>query len=301
VRRRINGLVAAAALFVALDAHGYCRKTTCETCPVDPDTGCTTGGQPLVWPGECVSFALGRRSSVYVSNADAHRIAMEAFDAWQSVTCPGSGGPPSIHVTDAFGRTSCGLAEYSRTGANANSILFRDDEWPYEGADNALGLTSVAFDSVTGEILDADIEINSTAPLSLTDEVAPDHDDLLSILTHEAGHFLGLAHSQDSEAVMRPVYTSGTASLRVPTADDIAGICAIYPPDRRAVPCDFTPHAGFASECPLGVYKGGCAVTRARRPASLAWLAVFGAIALVRRRADRAWTSRRPSTFIRRG
>ncbi|HEX4337962.1 MAG TPA: matrixin family metalloprotease [Polyangiaceae bacterium] len=297
MQRWILGFVVAGTCLVASDGHAFCRKTTCRDCPLDPDTGCTVGGQPLVWPGACVSYALSRQASKQVSLAAAEKIAAQAFDAWQSVTCPGTGEPPSIDVSEALGRTGCSLAEYSRTGANANVVLFRDDTWPYDNAEDAIGLTSVSFDSVSGQILDADVEINATVLLSTTDDVPSEHYDLLSILTHEAGHFLGLAHSRDPDAVMRPTYESGTASLRTPTDDDIAGICAIYPPGRRSEPCDFTPRGGFANECPLGVFKGGCALgppttEGTRRGGPWALVALAGALAGVRRRARRASRSR---------
>jgi hypothetical protein len=283
------GLLAAGVLLQARDGLGFCRKTTCRDCPLEPDTGCVQGGQSLVWPGACVSYALSRQASKQVSGSIAAKLVAQAFDAWQSVSCPLTGEPPSISVSEALGRTSCTLAEYSRTGANANVVLFRDGEWPYDHAEDAIGLTSVAFDSVTGQILDADIEVNATVPLSVTDEVPSEHFDVLSILTHEAGHFLGLAHSTDPDAVMRPSYTSGTASLRVPNDDDIAGICSIYPPDRRSLPCDFTPRGGFANECPLGVFRGGCAVVLPPRETSVPYVfvVVSGVLAAVRRVAKR--------------
>jgi hypothetical protein len=280
VQRWFHVLLTVGALLGPTDAYGFCRKTTCKDCPLDPETGCTRGGQPLLWPGACVSYSLARYASVQVSVDTARDVVARAFDAWQSVSCPGTGEPPSIAASDEYGQTGCTLAEYSRTGANANVVLFRDTEWPYVDSEDALGLTTVSFDSVTGQIYDADIEVNSTEPLSTTDEVVPEHNDLLSILTHEVGHFLGLAHSRDPNAVMRPVYDRGTASLRVPNEDDIAGICSIYPPNRRALPCNFNPKGGFASECPLGVYKGGCAVCRqsttAARPVSFFSLLAAG-------------------------
>jgi hypothetical protein len=284
-----------AALFSSsLDASAFCRKTTiskpftCKDCPIDADTGCPVGGQPLVWPGKCVSYALARAASQYVSQEAATDIAARAFDAWQSITCPDSGEPPSIITAEAFGPTGCSRAEYSDTGANVNAVLFRDSVWPYPESEDALGLTNVAFNPVTGVIVDADIEVNGTEPLSISDELPQSGYDLQSILTHEVGHFLGLAHSRDPNAVMRPTYNGGTESLRIPSDDDIAGICSIYPANRIAEPCHFTPHGGFADECPLGVVNGGCstspsAATGANDRISL--VACWGIAVLVLRRS----------------
>lgn len=297
MQRWFYGLLAVGALLQTTDAYGFCRKTTCKDCPFDPETGCTMGGQPLLWPGACVSYSLSRSASVQVSLETAQEMAARAFEAWQSVTCPGTGEPPSIAATEAFGLTGCMLAEYSRTGANANVVLFRDGDWPYADSEDALGLTTVSFDSVTGQIFDADIEVNSTVPLSSTDKVASEHYDLLSILTHEVGHFLGLAHSQDPDAVMRMSFDSGSDSLRVPNEDDIAGICSIYPPNRRALPCSFTPKGGFASECPLGVFKGGCTLAPglASGAGSASVYGLFAAVYAFRRVARRFSTRRRSS------
>ena len=40
--------------------------------------------------------------------------------------------------------------------------------------------------------------------------------DLLSVLTHEAGHFLGVAHSSESAATMFPSYDNGSIELPTP-------------------------------------------------------------------------------------
>ena len=60
----------------------------------------------------------------------------------------------------------------------------------------------------------------------------------------------------------------------------LAGLCAIYPPERGAR-CDPTPKGGFSPDCA----KGGCAVSGADAGAgsSAMWLAIFAAIALRRR------------------
>jgi MYXO-CTERM domain-containing protein len=187
-------------------------------------------------------------------------------------------------AAEAFGLTGCDEHEFSPEGQNANVVLFHDTVWPYEDAEDSVGLTTTTFNDQTGAIVDADIEINATVPLSTTDAVAVGSYDLLSIMTHEVGHFLGLAHSREPGATMGAIYEPGSDDFRTLSDDDVAGICAIYAPDRPVKECDFTPVGGFAAECALGVVRGGCSV----RPggANHGWY--FGAMALgfwaVRRR-----------------
>ncbi|MCC6381870.1 MAG: matrixin family metalloprotease [Dehalococcoidia bacterium] len=51
--------------------------------------------------------------------------------------------------------------------------------------------------------------------------------DLQSVVTHEFGHAIGLAHSPDAKAVMSATYVIGT-NKRALTADDVAGAVALY-------------------------------------------------------------------------
>jgi hypothetical protein len=274
-----------AMLLGASNANAFCRKTTCPSCDVNPLTTCIDEGELLAWPGACVSYALARAASRQVTLTEAKIVAARAFEAWQSVTCPGNGSPPSIVATDAFGITECSLHEYNRGAGNANIVAFRDDSWEHQDAEDALALTSMSFNERTGDILDADIEINAAVPITTSSDVPPSGYDLLSILTHEAGHFLGLAHSPLPTATMYPIYQQGTADWRTLSDDDIAGICAIYPPDRAALPCDFTPPGGFASECALAVTKGGCSMAnRSSTPGAWYALSVIGLLLWNRRR-----------------
>jgi Matrixin len=211
----------------------------------------------VAWPKKCVSYALARAASKEVPLAEATRVAAAAFNAWQSVTCPGASEPPSIVATEALGPTDCAESSFDPDGANANVILFRDESWPYRDLADAVAFTATHFDE-NGDVLDSDIEINSTLPISTADVVPKKSYDLLSILTHEAGHFLGLAHSYEPGAIMQPSIRPGTTDDRVLGADDIAAICGVYPPGRDAMPCDFTPRGGFAAACPSVEAKGGC-------------------------------------------
>jgi hypothetical protein len=158
------------------------------------------------------------------------------------------------------GAVDCAQVQYNKVGPNQHVIIFHDDGWPYpEDAANVLGFTTVQYAYGTGEILDADMEINSAhfELVPFPPVVAgkqPMQVDLLSVLTHEAGHFLGLAHSEAQDAMMYAFYAPGA----VLSDDDVAGVCSIYNPNGTRVTtlgavsfeaCDPTPRGGFTSEC----------------------------------------------------
>lgn len=245
---------ALAALLAAPAASAFCRTTTCDPsdpaqrCQLDADR-CVVSGKLLGWRSSCVGVAVQQMGSPEngFSYDQVAGVVESAFGAWMGADCGGK--PPSIEVS-LFGPVECGLSEYNRDAGNANIVLFRSGPWPYAGAQNALGLTTTRFDTETGDLWDADIEINgSDQSLSIGDPITGD--DLLSVLTHEAGHFLGLSHSSDASATMKPVYDprSDGASFRTLAADDVAGICEAYPPDRKPATTSCENRHGFSGQC----------------------------------------------------
>ena len=271
---------------------------------------------PVWWRNACVSYDLQKNASVAVPYDVASQIVATAFQQWTSVVCaPDSAGATQlgIQVTD-LGPVDCNQVQYNSDQGNQHVILFCDKQFPCDSnadaataadSGNTLGLTTVTFDADTGEIFDADTEINTTVPISTTTPVPDGFHDLASIITHEMGHFLGLAHSADQSATMWATNQEGTNSMATLAADDIQGICTIYPSDKtRAVAplfsasgfiasdaCDPTPRHGFQSVC-AQPQKFGCAVAAEAPPANLgvgvfaAGLGVFG-FAGARRRGRR--------------
>jgi hypothetical protein len=255
-------LALAAALAVLLGgrlAGAYCRAAAC---PPETPGGSTQGqrctpaapgdcGIPLQWRQPCISFSVQQDASRQVDYATADRVITQAFATWAAVDC--GGGHPSIQVLD-FSPVECTLVEYNQHAGNANILVFRDDHWPHDtsgGGVDILALTTVTYDVDTGDIYDADIEVNTASnTFSTTETPGPMDDDLLSVLTHETGHFLGLAHTQTYPATMFPDYLPGTDGLRTLRADDEEAICAVYPVGRQAEGmCTGIPRHGFASEC----------------------------------------------------
>jgi hypothetical protein len=252
---RLFGVVAGlGALLVSQQASAFCRTTTCDPndpqaqCQIDDDN-CVVSGFPLFWASSCVTVGVHDVGSPRngLSYDDVATVVDRAFASWMTARC--TGGNPSIDVK-LLGPLECGVSEYNSDRANANIVLFREDEWPYAGASNAIGLTTTRFDTKTGELWDADIELNGIgATLTVGDPI--EGDDLLSVLTHEAGHFLGLSHSFDNNATMKPVYdpVRDGDTFRSLAPDDIAGICEIYPPNRKPATDSCENRHGFSAQC----------------------------------------------------
>ncbi len=293
-RLAASGL-ALGVLLVSATASGYCRTTTCDprrqACPRDAQ-GCMTGGIPLAWPEACVGFSVQRDGSVKlgIDAGTLRGIVTDAFATWQAAACA-----PTI-AWSPLEDASCAEVQYNSQAPNANLWLFRDEVWPYDDGGKTLALTTVTYNLKTGAIYDADVELNAAQNLLVArDPRGPREVDLRSIVTHEAGHVLGLAHSGEPDAVMNERYRSGTTSLRELTADDVSGVCAIYPADRPLGVCRPVPRHGFspscATEAPLE--EGGCcsvAPGRRRGSEALALAALLGGalLAATRRRARRA-------------
>ena len=307
------GLAAASLLAPRAAAAAFCRTTTTPIpASYSPTAGCFTAGLPLFWKGACVGYSLNSAGGKDVPLAVATTVIDAAFASWNDITCA-SGSKVGIAVSN-LGPVECSEVRYNTNGPNQNLIVFRDDTWPYSDPNNTLGLTTVTFNADTGEIYDADMEINATGGnLSTSNTVPSNGFDLLSVVTHEAGHFLGLAHATSSQATMFASYKPGTSALRTLSPDDTAGLCEIYPSTtERAVDqtvaasgvlaadaCEPAPRHGFGSACTENARpsdtssdSGGCTAAQgASHVTSSAWLvglaSVAAAIASRRRRAPR--------------
>jgi hypothetical protein len=259
----------------AAAAGAFCRTTTAhEPVPYDPvASGCWTQGAPLAWAGaQRIPYAISQTASDQMSLDDATRIAHLAFDAWNTASC--NGQPPNVQAYDD-GPVSpdavaddCGLKACDPTVHDTlHVVVFDDVVWPHNDPNNTLALTTVTYGIDSGEIFDADIEVN-TAQHKITAQEPPPSGTfaLRAILTHEAGHFFGLAHATSTTPIMYAQYQPDAVTL---TQDDVDGVCSIYPPENRA-------------GCVCDAARGGHGAGAIAAMASLAALAA----ARRRRRAD---------------
>jgi hypothetical protein len=289
--RASAALLAISLLLAPRAASAFCRTMACPLPPgFTPSPGACVPGDfaswcaslqpaakplPVWWRNACVGYDLQQGASKQVPYATADAMFAAAFAKWTSVTCTGAPAGDSARVsidTRDLGPVQCDQVQYNDDQGNQHVILFHDDVWPHDDANNTLGLTTITFDPDTGEIYDADMEINATVPLTVSDPVPKDGYDLQSIITHESGHFLGMAHSGDNYATMYAIYVHGTTTMRTLHDDDREGICSIYPPGGTRNtdpsvsggsvvedPCDPTPRHGFSAQCGSTPSKG-CAV-----------------------------------------
>jgi hypothetical protein len=229
-------VLALAAVLVPARAGAFCRTTTVKpTVPYEPSTqGCWLQGTPLAWEsGARVPYSISAGASAQVDLADATRVAQLAFAAWNSAMCA-TGNTPDVQVYDNgpvsvdAAANDCGLVQCDPTFHDPQHVIVFDDAaWPHNDPTSTLALTTVTYGVNSGEIYDADMEINTAQhTISPAEPPPPGAYDLQSIMTHEAGHFLGLAHATDTHSIMYSQYQPGAIAL---TQDDVDGICTIYP------------------------------------------------------------------------
>ena len=207
--------------------------------------------------------------SLSVAPADLHAAAQAAVDGWSypAISCTSL----ALTLAPGFG------ASQAVANDGHNRIIMRSGVWARDPEDPATAhdSTQVAVTTVfsrnhpgaldDGLILEADIEVND---VDYQWAIIPDgpitvHDygnsyDLASALTHEMGHFIGLAHTCESPgdpvrydnhgqvvpdctmlsgddadqiiaATMYPTMNPVDVSLRSLTDDDTSGACALYP------------------------------------------------------------------------
>jgi hypothetical protein len=282
----------ACCLVTPLAARAYCRTTTIELTPEDLDAGVCPGGLPVYWEELTIHYGFDpSRPSQDLPAAEVREVFAEAFAAWQAVSCEdGSPGFEFVQDEQPYDEPF----PYHELGVeNVNVVLFRPAaEWrPVTDYDpDAYALTTVWMDEITGRMLGADMEINEgKGPWQrCPDEGCPPGvTDLANVVTHEAGHVVGLGESYDTEATMFHSSRQGDLDNRDLAADDVAGVCEAY-----------SPAAQLERKKASRSDDRGCALARrgqAGTTTAFAWLALA---ALLRGRRARRQSRSGPSTEV---
>ena len=152
---------------------------------------------------------------------------------------------------------------------------------PKERALQTLAQTNHIFAKTSGVIQYSDLEINTGARKFATTD-SGDGVDLQAVITHEVGHYIGLAHSIENESIMVKSYCEvgdrcekGKVAARRLAPDDILAVCTLYPPD---APSDSSPDDSGGS-------SHGCAASSRRD--GIATLGLVGLVLVAVRRRRR--------------
>jgi outer membrane protein assembly factor BamB len=183
----------------------------------------------LKWQRLPVRYFLTDRGVPGVTATQLQSAVTRSFGAWDQVSTAGTSS------------TFVGF-----TAANP----FEDDAMSVIGflnrpeLERVLGATTFLIDTTDGEILEADIFLNSSFPWSVAQSGETGRFDVESIAVHEIGHLFGLGHSAIGETELRPTggrrviaaeavmfpiaFAAGSVDGRTLKADDIAGVSDIY-------------------------------------------------------------------------
>ena len=215
-------LVASSSLFSPSMASAFEQTMTCN------QTGqyaCVSGEEPLPvqWDTACIIYHINETGTQDTDLAKSFEAIQNGFNIW--------GEPSCTNIEASFG----GFTNETRIGykndpdfQNANIVIFIDEGWQHSSG--ILALTSVTFKPSDGIIKDADIELNSAEfRFSTTNYTTQVGIDVANTIAHEAGHFLGLDHSDVAESTMFFSALPGETKKRNLEDDDVNGICAIYP------------------------------------------------------------------------
>ncbi|MCB9599040.1 MAG: matrixin family metalloprotease [Sandaracinus sp.] len=184
----------------------------------------------LLWEDRDLTWVLAREGSRDLPRDQVIAIVDAAFTRWTGLTCEDH----ALRFDVSFDPEPSDdeVAVHRLLGPNENQVLF-DDEWvAHDHEPGAYAITATYYNTLTGEMLGADLELNEerwTFATCPPDGCSDGRVDLANTVTHELGHFFGLAHTPESaDATMWACAAHGETLKRDLEPDDMAGMCALY-------------------------------------------------------------------------
>lgn len=224
-----------------------------------------SAGPCLFWGTRELPFVLNQEGSRDVPGDAEFSAARASFSAWTEAGCS------DLSFADRGLTSSVAVGYMKDEPDNTNLVVWRESScakaapatdpcWQAGGCNNkykcwehspeAIAVTTTTFSNKTGEIFDADIELNGSRFVFTVLESPPCPrnalvqkpptcvaTDVANTLTHEAGHFLGLDHSEELEATMYRSAETGDLNKRTLHLDDLGALCSIYPRGAPTLTC----------------------------------------------------------------
>jgi len=254
-------------------AAAFVRTTMPSGDPAEP-------GRALFWCTRQPSFVINENGSSDAGKEASFAAVRRSFETWAAPDCA------DLSFVD-LGTTA--RSEVGLDGEGVNLVVWREvscqevvpagascleeggcnNEYGcWEQTEGAIAVTTTTFDNRTGQILDSDIELNGAGFAFTTVDAprctrvpAPGANDCVATdvqntVTHEIGHFIGLAHTADPNATMYATEPQGETDKRDLSEDDVAGVCAIYP--QGEAPPSFCSESESGGTGGGGGSQGGC-------------------------------------------
>ena len=202
------------ALLWAGSAQAFVRTTVQN----NPDV-------PLYWQQRTISISPAYDTCEDVAPNVVRTAILESMQSWKVA----GDGCSDINLLEGRGVSGMATNLFGAQPDGENRIVWRELNWPQESED-ALAITTIVYDKASGQILDADIDMNGVNFFwTVTNEAGEVVTDVENTMTHELGHLLGMAHSPETEATMYGSSDPGETAKRSLAVDDVNAICTVYP------------------------------------------------------------------------
>jgi MYXO-CTERM domain-containing protein len=231
------------------------------------------------WNERRIRYAIRAPGATSISSAETLALVQRSFEVWEQPRCS--------DLTFVYD----GVVDPSTEPRAVSQVIFQQVGW-VEGSRSsaAVALTTMTYAVSDGVIKFGILEVNEEI-YRFSDAAdgceQPDTYDLGAVLTHEVGHFIGLAHTDlppesDFRApTMTAMVNQCDPEFRSLETDDIEGLCFIYPDGAPTRQCATLP----AQEEPyLQSVPFGCSATSRPDASDGLLLAAVGLFVSLRRR-----------------
>ena len=201
------------------------------------------GGQPAVWDTTSNWYMSSTRVLQQTSGATqatAVNEVIRSFDEWTNPGC------------SAFSHSYQGTSATDPLAQSQRHIVgFYESGWPYGRSTLGVTLTSFWSDCT---IAGSDMVMNAQDWTWVIGQPSTwSQADLRAVVTHEAGHWLGMDHSTYSGSSLFASYSGGIGERDL-TCDDTMGVCRAYPSGSNT--CSSSKYCDCGVQCVNGTCGG---------------------------------------------